>query len=96
MWREENKLEVAENRVNRWTCGHKILDKIGNEEIRERWKIKSLRVRCKQARLRWSGHLERRDKQHVTETIWNMKLPGRRKRERPRKLKDNIKKSSRD
>ena len=93
---QENKLEVAANRMNRWTCGHTMLDKISNEEVRKKLNIKSLKVRCRQARLRWFGHVERRGEEHVLRYAWNMDVPGKRKSGRPRrKLKDNIEEDTR-
>lgn len=57
--------------MNRWTrgCTVTMQDKIGNKKIRETLKIKSLRVRCRQTRLRWFDHLDRRDEQHMITTI---------------------------
>ena len=94
--RQENKLEVAANRMNRWSCGFTMFDKVKNEEIREKLKIRSLRVKCRQSRMRWFGHVERREEQHVIKTVWNMEVLGKRKRGRPRRrLKDNIKEDMR-
>ena len=53
-------IEVAANRINRWACGHAMVDKIRNEKIREKLMILSLKVKCRQARLRWYGDVERK------------------------------------
>ena len=62
------KLEVAEMKMCRWACGHTLRDHVRNENIKERLKVESITERCRKARLRWFGHVKRRDQDYVGPT----------------------------
>ena len=53
-----------------------------NENIKERLKAESIAERCRKARLRWFGHVKRRDQDYVGRQTLAMVPPGRRKRGR--------------
>jgi len=90
--RQEKKLEVAEMKMCRWACGWTRLDRVRNETVRERLKVEKITDRVRRSRLRWFGHVERRDENYVGRRTMNMAIPGKRKRGRPRKRwRDNIK-----
>ena len=55
-----NKLEVTEMKMWRWACGHTLRDHVRNENINERLNVESITERCRKARLRWFGHVQRR------------------------------------
>ena len=59
------KLEVTEMKMCRWACGHTLRDHVRNENIKERLKVESIAERCRKARLRWFGHVKRRDQDYV-------------------------------
>ena len=93
---QENKLEVAENRMLRWMCGVTKLDKIRNERIRGTTKVGEITKKLQERRLKWHGHMIRREEQCVRRRAMVMKVQGRRKRGRPTrrrldKVKDDIK-----
>ena len=69
------RMKVAEMRMIRWICGHTRHDKIRNEVIRGRIGVASIEDKIRETRLRWFGHIRRR----------NMDAPVRRceKLERP-------------
>ena len=92
---QENKLEVAEMRMLRWMCGVTKLDKIRNERIRGTTKVGEI-TNSPGTKLKWYGHVMRREEHYVGRRVMEMKVQGRRKRGRPKrrwldKVKDDIK-----
>ena len=81
--RQEVELEVAElNMLLRHSVGVTRMDKIRNEYIRG----------TQEARLRWYGHVRRKDDGYIGRRMLRMELPGRRKRGRPkRRFMDEVK-----
>ena len=63
-------------------------DKIRNKYVKGTSKIAKLRVKLRIARLRWYGHMERREKGYLEKRMMEMMVPGRRKRGRPRGRED--------
>ena len=57
------KREVTGMKMCRCACGHTLRDHVINENIKERLKEESIAERCRKARLRWFGHVKRRDKE---------------------------------
>ena len=93
---QEKKLEVAEMRMLRWMCGVTKLDKVRNERIRGTTKVGELTKKVQERRLKWYGHVMRREEHYVGRRAMVMKVQGRRKRGRPKrrwldKVKDDIK-----
>ena len=78
------KLEVTEMKMCRWACGHTLKDHVRNENIKERLKVDSIAEMCRKARLRWFGHVKKRDQDYVGRQTLEMVPPGRRKRGRPK------------
>ena len=83
------KLEVTEMKMCRWARGHTLRDHVRNENTKERLKVKSIILstfnlciaeRCRKARLRWVGHVKRRDQDYLGRKTLEMVPPGRRKR----------------
>ena len=74
------KLEVTEMKMCRWACGHTLRDHVRNENIKERLKVESIAERCRKVRLRWVGHVKRRDQDYLGRKTLEMAPPGRRKR----------------
>ena len=82
---QENKLEVAEIRMLRCMCGVTKLDKIRNERIRGTTKVGKITNKVQEMRLKWCGHVMRREEHYVGGRAMVMKVQGRRKRGRPKK-----------
>ena len=82
--RQTKQLEVTEMRMCRWACGFTREDRVSNNNIRQWMQFTSIGVRCRQARLRWYGHVMRREDQHPTRKAMEMMPQGRRKRGRPK------------
>ena len=79
------KMEVAELKMVRWALGVTRKNKIRNEYVRGTAKIAKLGDKLRNARLRWYGHVKRREEGYVGKTMMEMAVPGRRKRGRPRR-----------
>ena len=83
-------------RMLRWMCGVTKLDKIINEIIRGTTKVEEITKKVQERRLKWYGHVTRREEHYVGRRAMEMKVQGRRKRVRPKrrwldKVKDDIK-----
>ena len=55
------KMEVAEMKMLRWMCGVTWLDKIRKEKIRRSTEVGEISKKVQERRIRWHGHLMRRD-----------------------------------
>jgi hypothetical protein len=53
-------LSVAEIHILRWIYGHTRLDRVRNDDIRDRIGVASIEENLIQHRLRWFGHVHRR------------------------------------
>lgn len=90
---EEKRLDVAEMKMLRWMSGVTRRDKIRNDIIRGSVKVIETSKKVQEARLRWFGHLRRRNEaeQHVGREALDMEVPGQRRRGRPKtRWKDRI------
>ena len=54
-------LQRAEMRMARWMCGVKLKDRLLSKELRERLGIDDIALVLQQNRLRWYGHVVRKD-----------------------------------
>ncbi|XP_071739812.1 uncharacterized protein [Rutidosis leptorrhynchoides] len=57
---QERRMEVAEMRMLRWTCGKTMLDMIPNSVFRENLEVRSISDKLRKGRLRWFGHVRMR------------------------------------
>ncbi|KAK3537270.1 hypothetical protein QTP70_007006 [Hemibagrus guttatus] len=83
--RQESELEVAELKMLRFSLGVTRLDRIRNEYIRGTAHIGRLGDKVREARLRWFGHVQRRESEYIGRRMLDMELPGRRQRGRPKR-----------
>ena len=89
---QEKKLDVAEMKMLRWMCGVTKMDRITNERIRGTTKVVEMSKKVQERRLQWYGHVMRREETHVVRRVFEMEVPGRRGRGRPkRRWMDGIK-----
>ncbi|XP_070019458.1 uncharacterized protein [Nicotiana sylvestris] len=80
------KMKVAEMRMLRWMCGHTRMDKIRNDDIREKVQVAPIEEKMREARLRWFGHVQRRSPDAPVRRCEQLDVEGtRRGRERPKK-----------
>ena len=78
-------MEVAEMKILRFAMGVTRKDKIRNEHIRSTVKVERLGMKMREGRLRWYGHVMRRDQEYVGRKMMEMELPGKRRRGRPKR-----------
>ena len=78
-------MEAAEMKKLRFTMGVTRKDKIRNEHIRSTVKVEWLGMKMREGRLRWYGHVMRRDQEYVGRKMMEMELPGKRRRGRPKR-----------
>ncbi|KAI5093285.1 hypothetical protein C0J45_16423, partial [Silurus meridionalis] len=83
--RQEAELEVAELKLLWFSLGVTRMDKIRNEFIRGTAHVGRFGVKMREARLRWFGHVQRREMGYIGRRMLRMESPGRRKRGRPRR-----------
>ncbi|KAK3574608.1 hypothetical protein QTP86_011520 [Hemibagrus guttatus] len=83
--RQESELEVAELKMLRFSLGVTRLDRIRNEYIRETAHVGRLGDKIREIRLRWFGHVQRRESEYIARRMFDMELPGRRQRGRPKR-----------
>ena len=83
--KQVKEMEVAEMEMLRFAIGVTRKDKIRNEYIRDTVKVERSGIKMREGRLRWYGHVIRRDKVYVGRKMMEMELPGKRKRERPKR-----------
>ena len=82
---EEKKMDVAEMKMLRWMVGVTRKDRIRNEYIRGTVKVVEVSRKIQESRMRWYGHLKRREgEDHVAREAMELEVEGRRKRGRPK------------
>ena len=66
-------------------CGVTRLDKIRNEKIRGSTKVGEISKKVQERRMRWYGHVVRRDEEYVGKRSMGIEVQGSRRRGRPKK-----------
>ncbi|KAL6536433.1 hypothetical protein OROGR_013005 [Orobanche gracilis] len=56
----ESKLEAAEMRMLRWSCGRTMMDRIPNRVFRNVLEVAPISAKVREGRLRWFVHVRRR------------------------------------
>ncbi|KAK3566754.1 hypothetical protein QTP86_004437 [Hemibagrus guttatus] len=82
--RQESELEVAELK-KMFSLGVTRLDRIRKEYIRGTAHVGRLGDKVRETRLRWFGHVQRRESEYIGRRMLDMELPGRRQRGRPKR-----------
>ncbi|XP_051788839.1 uncharacterized protein LOC127529415 [Erpetoichthys calabaricus] len=83
--KQETELEVAELKMLRFALGVTRMDRIRNQYIRRSAQVRRLGDKVRVVRLRWFGHVQRRDAEYIGRRILRIELPGKRKRGRPKR-----------
>ncbi|KAI5088714.1 hypothetical protein C0J45_21286, partial [Silurus meridionalis] len=74
----------------RCSLGVTTMDRIRNEFIRGTAHVGRFGDKVREKRLRWFGHVQRRDIRYIGRRMLRMESPGRRKRGRPRRFMDVV------
>ena len=77
-------MNKTEMRMLRWIQGVSLREYKRNEEIREAATVQPIATQLMQKRLRWYGHVRRRDESHITRTVLDMEVEGVSPRGRPK------------
>ena len=85
--RKENAvaLQRAEMRMVRWMCGVKLKDRLPSKKLRERLGIDDIALVLQQNRLRWYGHVLRKDHDDWVKKCMEYEIEGPRPRGRPKR-----------
>ena len=87
---QERKMEVAEMKMLRFSLGKTRMDRVTNEAIRNTLKVGELRGKLRETRLRWYGHVLKREEDYVGQRTRRMVI-GKKGRGRPkRRWKDFV------
>ncbi|GJX05577.1 retrovirus-related pol polyprotein LINE-1 [Tanacetum coccineum] len=81
---QANRVEVAELRMLRWTCGKTMLDMIPNGVFRAKLEVESIIHKMREGRLRWFGHVRRRPQTAPVRRVEALFVDGLRRRGRPK------------
>ena len=85
-------MKVAGIKMLRFAMGVTRKDKIRNDYIRGTVKVERLGMKIRKGKLRWYGHVMKRDQEHVGRKMMEMEILGKRKRGRPkRRILDVVK-----
>jgi len=85
--RKENvvALQRAEMRMVRWMCGVKLKDRLPSKELRDRLGIDDIALVLQQNRLRWYGHVLRKDDDYWVTKCMKYEVEGPIPRGRPKR-----------
>ena len=78
--KQVEEMEFAEMKMLRFAMGVTRKDKIRNECIKGTVKVEWLGIKMREGRLRWYGHVMRRDQEYGGKRMMEMELPGRRRK----------------
>ena len=83
--RQEAEMEVAELKMLRFSLGVTRMGKIRNEYVRGTAQMGRFGEKTREARLRWYGHVLRKDDGYIGRRVLRMELPGKKKWGRPKR-----------
>ena len=69
----------------RWMSGVTKVDRIRNERIRGTTKVGEISKKVQESRLKWYGHVLRREDEYADKRVVAMEVPGKRRRGRPKR-----------
>ena len=74
--KEEAKLERTEMRMVRWAMGISLKEHLSNEEVRRRASLECISTLVRRAKLKWFGHVVRRDEEDPIKRAWKEPVVG--------------------
>ena len=85
----EQRMEVTEMCMLRWMYGNTMMDRIRNQEFREKLGVAPLSAKMREKRLRWFGHVQRKTHDALIRRIEYIIVEGKRSRGRLRRTWEN-------
>ena len=79
------RLRAIERRMLRMICGVTLKDMVASTVIALRVGVDDLEEHLRQKRLRWFGHIARRDEEVEIKKVFELEIEGQRQRGRPEK-----------
>ena len=79
------RIERNDRRMIRWMVGAKLSDRVSSEELRRKLNLEEIGVVLRRRRLRWFGHVERKDENDWVRMCSYLEIDGKRPKGRPRK-----------
>ena len=76
--KEENILKKTEMRMLRRIKGVTVKDKMKSEDIRKELGVGSIKSKARESRLRWFGHVHRKEQESNLRQVMDIEIPGRR------------------
>ena len=76
--KQVEEMEIAEMKMLRFAMGV-TKNKIRNEYIKGTVKVERLGMKMREGRLKWYGHVTRRDQEYVGIRVMEMELPGKKR-----------------
>ena len=90
--KQVEEMKVTERKMLKFAMGVTRKDKIRDEHIRSTVQVERFGMKMRKGRLRWYGHVMRRDQEYVGRKMMEMELPGKRKKGKPnRRFLDVVK-----
>ena len=89
--KQVEEMEVAEMKMLRFAMGVMRKDKITNKHNKNTIKVERLGMKMREGRLRWYGHVMRRDQKYVGKKMMEMELLGKRRGRPKRRFLDVVK-----
>jgi len=78
-------LQWAEMRMVRWVCGIRLQDRVPSKELRGRLELQDIISVLQRNRLRWYGHVLRKEDNYWVKKCMEYEVEGTRPRGRPKK-----------
>ena len=75
-------------RMLRWMCGHTLMDRIRNQEFRDKLGVALISRKMRENRLRWFGHVQKKTFIAPVRRVESIIVEGKRSRGRPRRTWD--------
>ena len=75
-------------RMLRWICGHTLMDRIRNQEFKDKQGVASISRKMRENRLRWFGHVQKKTFAAPVRRVESIIVEGKRGRGRPRRTWD--------
>jgi len=83
--REEERLERTKMRMLQWILGLTLRDRKRNDDIRRILGVEYITDKVREARMRWYGHVQRREEDDCVKWILEANVGGQQSRGRQRK-----------